>query len=200
MMRPIDWRHAMLQETAERAPLQRPLASATPKPDDALVNDWHVIAFSKDVAEGQMLGVRLLGEELVVWRNNGKVHGLEGPVHPSRGAPVEGLGGRRHCRVPLSRLALRRRSEVRIHSGASRHAAAAQGARIPASGRGALRVHLGLARRPAARHSAFPGMGRLRNSESSTPVPTRSAPMYSDRWRTSSTPRISRSCMPASTA
>ena len=63
----------MLQQTAERAPLQRPLAPATAKPDDALVNDWHVVAFSKDVAEGQMIAVRLLGEELVVWRTNGKI-------------------------------------------------------------------------------------------------------------------------------
>src|SRR5262249_24311623 len=67
------WRHPMLQETAERSPLQRPYASPTPKPDDGLVNDWHVVAFSKDVAEGQMIAVRLLGEDLVVWRTGGKV-------------------------------------------------------------------------------------------------------------------------------
>jgi phenylpropionate dioxygenase-like ring-hydroxylating dioxygenase large terminal subunit len=43
------------------------------KPDDALVNDWHVVAFSKDVADGQLLATRLLGEELVIWRHAGKV-------------------------------------------------------------------------------------------------------------------------------
>ena len=109
----------MLQETAERASLPMAARLCTPKPDDALVNDWHVVAFSKDVAEGEMIPVRLLGEELVVWRTQRQGAGLEGPLHPSRGAPVEGLGGRRHGGVPLSRLALRRRSEVRSHSGAS---------------------------------------------------------------------------------
>jgi len=41
--------------------------------DDTLTNDWHVVAFSKDVAEGQLLGTTLLGEDLVVWRHDGKI-------------------------------------------------------------------------------------------------------------------------------
>ncbi|MEA2963002.1 MAG: hypothetical protein QOI46_3100, partial [Alphaproteobacteria bacterium] len=43
------------------------------KPDPALVNDWHVVAFSKDVKEGELVPVRLLGEDLVAWRHQGKV-------------------------------------------------------------------------------------------------------------------------------
>jgi phenylpropionate dioxygenase-like ring-hydroxylating dioxygenase large terminal subunit len=62
----------MSRNTAEHAPKW---AEASPKApaDDALVNDWHVVAFSKDVADGQLLPTRLMGEELVVWRHEGKV-------------------------------------------------------------------------------------------------------------------------------
>jgi phenylpropionate dioxygenase-like ring-hydroxylating dioxygenase large terminal subunit len=47
---------------------------APAKPDACLLNDWHVVAFSKDVKEGELLPIRLLGEELVAWRHAGKVH------------------------------------------------------------------------------------------------------------------------------
>jgi len=47
---------------------------ASSKPDLALVNDWHVVAFSNDVKDGELLAVRLLGEELVLWRHEGRVH------------------------------------------------------------------------------------------------------------------------------
>lgn len=42
-------------------------------PDAALVDEWHAIAFSKDVEEGGMIAVRLLGEDLVLWRNEGQL-------------------------------------------------------------------------------------------------------------------------------
>jgi phenylpropionate dioxygenase-like ring-hydroxylating dioxygenase large terminal subunit len=38
-----------------------------------LVNDWHPVARSGDVAEGGVLGVRLLDEEIVIWRHRGQV-------------------------------------------------------------------------------------------------------------------------------
>ena len=41
--------------------------------DPVLVNDWHVVARSSDVPEGKILKVRLLGEDLVVWRHQGQV-------------------------------------------------------------------------------------------------------------------------------
>jgi phenylpropionate dioxygenase-like ring-hydroxylating dioxygenase large terminal subunit len=66
----------IVQDSPHRADWQRPLPSGVPthgRPDDALVNDWHVVAFAKDVPEGQLLATRLLGEELVLWRHAGKV-------------------------------------------------------------------------------------------------------------------------------
>ncbi|HEX9462296.1 MAG TPA: aromatic ring-hydroxylating dioxygenase subunit alpha [Alphaproteobacteria bacterium] len=42
--------------------------------DAALVNDWHAVAFSSDIVDGKLVGTRLLGEELVLWRHAGQVH------------------------------------------------------------------------------------------------------------------------------
>jgi phenylpropionate dioxygenase-like ring-hydroxylating dioxygenase large terminal subunit len=47
--------------------------SVPAKPDAALVNDWHVVAFSRDIKEGELVPIRLLGEDLVAWRHEGKV-------------------------------------------------------------------------------------------------------------------------------
>ena len=41
--------------------------------DPVLINDWHVMGRAEDLAEGAVLPVRLLGEELVLWRSNGQV-------------------------------------------------------------------------------------------------------------------------------
>ena len=41
--------------------------------DPILVNDWHVVARSSDVPESQVIGARLLGTDLVVWRQDGQV-------------------------------------------------------------------------------------------------------------------------------
>ena len=41
--------------------------------DPVLMNDWHPVARSGDVAESGALGARLLGEEMVVWRHRGQV-------------------------------------------------------------------------------------------------------------------------------
>jgi len=40
----------------------------------ALQNDWHVVARSQDVQDGAIVPVRLLGEDLIVWRDAGDVH------------------------------------------------------------------------------------------------------------------------------
>lgn len=65
-----------MQERVERTNLHNPLSAPAAKharPDEALVNDWHAVAFSSDVADGAILATRLLGEELVIWRHAGKV-------------------------------------------------------------------------------------------------------------------------------
>jgi phenylpropionate dioxygenase-like ring-hydroxylating dioxygenase large terminal subunit len=41
--------------------------------DPVLSNDWHVVAWAKDLGEGQVMRARLMGEELVLWRKNGQV-------------------------------------------------------------------------------------------------------------------------------
>ena len=41
--------------------------------DPVLVNDWHAVARSCDVGDEQVAGARLLGEDLVVWRQDGTV-------------------------------------------------------------------------------------------------------------------------------
>ncbi|MDX1994560.1 MAG: aromatic ring-hydroxylating dioxygenase subunit alpha [bacterium] len=41
--------------------------------DLVLLNDWHCVAFAAQLGEGQMLPARLLGEDIVLWRLNGRV-------------------------------------------------------------------------------------------------------------------------------
>src|SRR5262245_20646776 len=41
--------------------------------DAVLVNDWHPVALSKNVAEGGVLGARLLEEDIVAWRYRGQI-------------------------------------------------------------------------------------------------------------------------------
>lgn len=45
--------------------------------DPVLINDWHVVARVTDVAEGQVLRVRLLEEDLVLWRTGGEIMAWE---------------------------------------------------------------------------------------------------------------------------
>lgn len=42
-------------------------------PDACLINDWHAVAFSKDIEDGKLVPTRLLGEDLVIWRHHGQV-------------------------------------------------------------------------------------------------------------------------------
>ena len=41
--------------------------------DPVLINEWHVVGRSADLAEGQLMPARLLAEDLVLWRLNGRV-------------------------------------------------------------------------------------------------------------------------------
>jgi phenylpropionate dioxygenase-like ring-hydroxylating dioxygenase large terminal subunit len=39
--------------------------------DPVLINDWHVVARSSDAGAGKVLAARLIGQDLVLWRNKG---------------------------------------------------------------------------------------------------------------------------------
>ena len=41
--------------------------------DPVLRNDWHPLARSDSLGEGQVMGARLLGQDVVLWRVNGQV-------------------------------------------------------------------------------------------------------------------------------
>ncbi|MED5357015.1 MAG: Rieske (2Fe-2S) protein, partial [Pseudomonadota bacterium] len=41
--------------------------------DPVLLNDWYIVAASRDLADKAMLPVRLLDEDLVIWRHDGQV-------------------------------------------------------------------------------------------------------------------------------
>jgi len=42
--------------------------------DPVLLNDWHVVAYVPDLLEGKPVPARLLGEDIVLWRVNGRTH------------------------------------------------------------------------------------------------------------------------------
>ena len=39
---------------------------------EALKNEWHVVYRSKDLADGDVRPIRLLGQDLVLWRSRGR--------------------------------------------------------------------------------------------------------------------------------
>jgi phenylpropionate dioxygenase-like ring-hydroxylating dioxygenase large terminal subunit len=41
--------------------------------DPVLLNDWHVVAYAPDLQEGKVMGVRLLEEDIVLWRVSDKI-------------------------------------------------------------------------------------------------------------------------------
>src|SRR5262249_48018386 len=51
----------MTVQTSPAAIRSAPLADQFSCKDDALINDWHVVGFSTDVAQGKLVPVRLLG-------------------------------------------------------------------------------------------------------------------------------------------
>ena len=42
--------------------------------DTVLLSDWHVVAHVSDIEEGKPLAVRLLEEDIVLWRVSSSVH------------------------------------------------------------------------------------------------------------------------------
>jgi phenylpropionate dioxygenase-like ring-hydroxylating dioxygenase large terminal subunit len=42
--------------------------------DPVLLNDWHVVAYAPDLQEGKPMAVRLLDEDLVLWRVGERIH------------------------------------------------------------------------------------------------------------------------------
>jgi phenylpropionate dioxygenase-like ring-hydroxylating dioxygenase large terminal subunit len=56
--------------------------------DPALLNDWHVIAFSHDLHHGALLPVRLLGRDLVLWRDDSEQAHVWEDLCIHRGAPL----------------------------------------------------------------------------------------------------------------
>jgi len=70
--------------------------SRAPAPaDPVLVNDWHVVARSEQLADGKPLGVRLLGDDYVIWRAGIQVSAFR-DVCIHRGARLS-LGSVRDC-------------------------------------------------------------------------------------------------------
>ena len=64
--------------TASRWPLSRVGEDDGSCHDPALLDDWHVIGFGRDLAQGGVLAVRLLGRDLVLWRDHtGAAHAWE---------------------------------------------------------------------------------------------------------------------------
>jgi phenylpropionate dioxygenase-like ring-hydroxylating dioxygenase large terminal subunit len=49
----------------------KPLTASQGCQDAALLNDWHVVGFSKDFAPAQLYPLTLLGRDLVAWRDTG---------------------------------------------------------------------------------------------------------------------------------
>lgn len=65
--------------------------------DPVLTNDWHVLARSSDLAEGEVKPARLLGEDVVLWRGEGKACVWQDLcIH--RGARLS-LGRTKNCRL-----------------------------------------------------------------------------------------------------
>ena len=42
--------------------------------DPVLLNDWHVVAYAPDLKEGSPMAVRLLEEDIVLWRTGDKIY------------------------------------------------------------------------------------------------------------------------------
>lgn len=61
--------------TSGNAIKQQPLVAAEGCQDPVLLNDWHAVAFDRDIKEGVLYPVRLLGRDLVIWRaDSGDLH------------------------------------------------------------------------------------------------------------------------------
>ena len=52
--------------------------------DPVLINDWHPVATVEELEAKNLLAVRLLGEDLVIWRANGRSLAWQSPVKMDR--------------------------------------------------------------------------------------------------------------------
>ena len=74
--------------------------------EQVIRNEWHVVYRSADLAEGEIRAVRLLGEDLVLWRTDGRVMAwLDRCIHRGR-ALYDGPDSKRRDGLPLPRLAV----------------------------------------------------------------------------------------------
>lgn len=55
--------------------------------DSVLLNDWHPVALASDLAPNQILSVRLLGEQIILWRTDAGIAAWE-DLCPHRGTPL----------------------------------------------------------------------------------------------------------------
>jgi phenylpropionate dioxygenase-like ring-hydroxylating dioxygenase large terminal subunit len=65
-------------------------------PDETLTNDWHAVAFSRDIVEDKAVSTRLLGEDIVIWRSQSVHVWKDRCIH--RGAPLS-RGVVKGCRI-----------------------------------------------------------------------------------------------------
>ncbi|TDJ46689.1 MAG: Rieske (2Fe-2S) protein [Gammaproteobacteria bacterium] len=89
------------------------------------INFWYPIAKSEDVVTYEPHRARVLGQQLVAFRDSdGAAHVLS-DVCIHRGAALgQGLGQRQRRRVSVPRLAVRRRRQMHAHSDPGRRQSA----------------------------------------------------------------------------
>jgi len=165
-----------------------------------LLNDWHVVAVSGDIVAGQLLPLTLLERDPGGLARQRGTSATSGRICAStRRAFCPRASFTMTRSSALSRLELRQLGPMRVDAGGSQGDAAEKGPRNRAQDAGEIRPGLGLARRAGHTTSRCFLNGRTSASRKCCAVPTNSNRVTA-RSRISSTPRIFRSCMPASMA
>src|SRR5208282_4780819 len=73
--------------------------SRVPMIDDPILgNDWHVVARMTEMKDGEVRPVRLLDEEIVLWRSNGGLHAWQ-DLCLHRGARLSGGRVKDECLI-----------------------------------------------------------------------------------------------------
>ncbi len=105
---------------------------------------WVPVALSASIEPGTSAGAVVEGSEIVVWRDNsGNAHVWEDRCPHRAHAHELRLCSRRPYRLPLSRLAVRYRGAMPLHSGASDAGGAADDQGADLFNYGKIRDHLG---------------------------------------------------------
>ncbi|MFO1350366.1 MAG: aromatic ring-hydroxylating dioxygenase subunit alpha [Gammaproteobacteria bacterium] len=69
--------------------------------DPVLLHEWHPVASLRQLSEKPILGVRLFGEDLVIWSANGKLHAWQDLcVHRGARLSLGGIDGDGHLQCP----------------------------------------------------------------------------------------------------